>query len=294
MKAAARVTGWVMLLAFVYATEAPASAEPSAQPSAPDCGPRVDKPDGQPWRCTFADEFDGTELDASKWQPLTTVSSNLRGGNDCWVDSQKNITVSDGFLHLTSRREDKPFTCTKPDGTTAESQVSSGSVTTFGAFAQTYGRWDIRARFPEVTLPGSQGSVWITPQEDTYGAWPTSGEIDIAEFYSLYPDRVVPYVHYGSSADDRTVTNTLCLVKDPWNFHTYSMTWTPGQITITIDGARCVGHEIHPSSPLQGSQPFDQPFVLNLTQTMGVGTNTPLPGTPLPLTTDIDYVRVWN
>ena len=48
---------------------------------------------------------------------------------------------------------------------------------------QTYGRFDIRARFPEVTLPGSQGALWMTPYQNLYGLWPLSGEIDIAEFY---------------------------------------------------------------------------------------------------------------
>jgi beta-glucanase (GH16 family) len=254
----------------------------------------VVKPTGKPWRCTFADDFDGTALDATKWQPLTTESTNLRGGGDCWVDNSKNIAVGDGFLRLTSQREEKAFPCTTADGTTDESQISSGSVSTYGRFAQTYGRWDIRARFPKVTLPGSQSRLWLTPLADSYGAWPASGEIDFAEYYSLYPDRVVPHILYNPSSDDSTTTNTRCYVADPWNFHTYSMVWTAGRIVITIDGATCVDHKIHAKSPLSGPQPFDQPFVVNLAQSMGVGTNTPIDGTPLPLTTEVDYVRVWK
>jgi beta-glucanase (GH16 family) len=252
------------------------------------------KPTGQPWRCAFADDFNGTALDAAKWQPLTTESTNLRGAGDCWVDGSENIAVGDGFLRLTSQREDSPFTCTMADGTTDESQISSGSVTTYGRFAQAYGRWEIRTRFPEVTLPGSQGALWLTPHADSYGPWPASGEIDVAEYYSLYPDRVVPYIHYNLSGADSTVTNTRCYVADPWKFHTYSMVWTARRIVITIDDATCVDHEIHPASPLSGSQPFDQPFVVNLAQAMGVGKNAPIAGTPLPLTTEVDYVRVWK
>lgn len=294
MMSISRLAAWVLFIALFHGVDSPASAAPSPRMPAPDCGAAVSKPDGEAWQCTFADDFGGTALDATKWQPLTTESTNLRGGGDCWVDNGKNIAVGDGFLRLTSQREEKTFTCTTADGTTHESQISSGSVSTYGRFAQTYGRWDIRARFPKVMLPGSQGRLWLTPFSDSYGAWPASGEIDLAEFYSLYPDRVVPYIHYNPSSADGTVTNTRCYVTDPWNFHTYSMVWTAGRIVITIDDATCVDHKIQAKSPLSGSQPFDQPFVVNLAQAMGVGMNTPIEGTPLPLTTEVDYVHVWK
>jgi hypothetical protein len=41
-------------------------------------------------------------------------------------------------------------------------------------------------------------------------------------------------------------------------------------------------------------QPFDRPFMINLAQTLGVQANKPTRATPLPATTVIDYVRVWN
>jgi hypothetical protein len=70
--------------------------------------------------------------------------------------------------------------------------------------------------------------------------------------------------------------------------------WTRERIVISVDGKPCVDHTINPASPLKGSQPFDKDFVLNLTQMLGVGTNTPVEGLPLPVTTEVDYVRVWR
>jgi len=294
MQTIARLAACVLLLAVVHGVDSPASAASRPGGAAPSCGATVLKPTGQPWRCTFADDFDGAELDKTKWGFLTTEVSNLRGGDDCWVDDDKNISVDGGALRLTSQREDGTFTCSLANGDTYDSQVSSGSVSTYGRFAQTYGRWDVRARFPHVTLPGSQGAIWLTPYRNHYGAWPASGEIDIAEFYSLYPDRVVPYIQYNLSSADSTVSNTRCFVADPWDFHTYSMIWSSKRIAITIDGVACVDHKLHAASPLKGSQPFDKPFVVNLAQTMGVAPNTPVEGTPLPLTTEVDYVRVWK
>jgi beta-glucanase (GH16 family) len=257
------------------------------------CGAPIVKADGKPWRCTFADDFGGNALDPTKWGPSTTAMSNLSGTGDCWISNPDNISVSNGALHLTTRRTPTPFPCTTADGRTFQRQVTSGSVTSSGRFAQAFGRWEIRARFPHVTAPGSHSALWLYPQDRVYGRWPISGEIDIAEFYSRYPDRVIPIIHYKVSRPDATITNNECFVDRPWEFHTYTVLWTRGRILITIDGRTCVDHLIHPAAPLTDGQPFDQPFMINLTQALGIGPNTATAATPFPLTTDIDYVRVW-
>ena len=41
--------------------------------------------------------------------------------------------------------------------------------------------------------------------------------------------------------------------------------------------------------------PFDQPFMVALAQALGIGGNASDPATtPLPASTRIDYVRVWQ
>jgi hypothetical protein len=51
----------------------------------------------------------------------------------------------------------------------------------------------------------------------------------------------------------------------------------------------------NPAAPLVKPQPFDQPFFINLTQALGIGANLFDPATtPLPATTQVDYVRVWS
>jgi hypothetical protein len=50
-----------------------------------------------------------------------------------------------------------------------------------------------------------------------------------------------------------------------------------------------------PAAPLVKPQPFDQPFVINLNQSLGLGHNQfDARVTPLPASTEIDYVRVWR
>jgi beta-glucanase (GH16 family) len=277
------------LIGVGFAVEAASAAGPL-------CGSDVPRrPDGTRYVCRFADDFDGTALDRSKWIVQQTELTGHTFSRDCWVDRPGNIAVSGGTLKLTSRQESVPFRCVSPRKD-FRTTYTSGSVSTQGKFAQTYGRFEFRAKFPDARVKGSQGALWLYPAEQTYGGWPSSGEIDVAEFYSRYPDRAIPYIHYHRDITHLSpLTNRRCMIVNPAEFHTYTLQWTPSAMAISYDGATCLVHKIRAAPPLLGSQPFDRPFAIYLSQVLGMNTNAFKPGkTPLPLTTEIDWVRVWQ
>lgn len=285
-----------IVLAGVFASAgaaAPAKPGPSSQPVATSpCGAAVPRADGGYWQCTFADDFSGSQLDRTKWAVQRTDNSGYHAGPACFVDSPRNIRVSGGRLSLTARAA-SPFTCKSPLGDYT-AYATSGMVTGWQRFSQAFGRFEIRASFPSTTVAGVQSALWLWPQKEIYGLRPNSGEIDIAEFYSVYPDRAIPYLHYTQDSYDPTVTNNYCMIKDPTAFHTYVAEWTTTTITITYDGVTCLRHTIDPGGDLQAPQPFDQPFFVALTQALGVGTNAYSAATPLPATMQVDYVHVWS
>jgi beta-glucanase (GH16 family) len=166
-------------------------------------------------------------------------------------------------------------------------------VNTLGRFSQAYGRFEVRAKFPTTAVAGLQSSLWMWPISNKYGSWPTNGEIDMAEEYSQYSDRAIPYVHYTSAINDTHVTNTYCTISIG-AFHTYVVVWTTSTITVLFDGQTCISDTWQPAAPLVKPQPFDQPFMVALTQALGVGGNAVTDSTPLPATTQVDYVRVWS
>lgn len=277
--------------------------------TASDCGGSVLlKADGTPWVCTFDDEFDGTALDRGKWFVQTTAASGFHSGDECFVDSPDNIAVSDGTLKLTVRKESAPFTCTSPTGG-YQTQYTSGTVNGFDRYAQAYGMFEVRAKLPSTTVQGLQETLWLWPVDSLrYGAWPASGEIDFAEFYSRYQGWNVPYIHYQptSALDWSTNTNvysawpapysqpgTNCTF-DPSAFNVYTAVWEPGRITLQVNHQNCIVDNYR-ALGLSGAAPFDQPFFIALTQAVGVGENAFVEGTtPLPATTEIDYVRIWE
>jgi beta-glucanase (GH16 family) len=240
------------------------------------------------WNCTFDDEFDGTTLNTNNWVPQETAASGYtNGATACYVNSPDTISVSGGYLNLTARQV-APFTC--PDGSNAfTTSYEAGMVSTSGRFDQTYGAYEVSAKLAPSVIEGLQETFWLYPQSLAYGAWPASGEIDFAEFYSEFPDLDVPYIHYAQSSTDLNATAYDCLI-DQNAFNTYGVDWTPTSITVLYNGTPCLV-----DTPSTGSEPFNEPFFIALTQALGVGTNAFTPGvTELPATTQVDWVRAWQ
>jgi beta-glucanase (GH16 family) len=211
--------------------------------------------------------------------------------NGCYVDSPRNLWVEDGAAHVTARIESQPFTCPNPYGPYA-SQVSVAALTTATKFAQAYGRFEFRARFPDSTAPGLHSALWLYPARHHYGRWPRSGEIDVAEWWSARPTYVIPSVHY--QGEPAPHSSGLCTMADPWNWHRYAVEWTASYMRFLHDGVECFRHSWTPDPPLVSPQPFDQPFYIVLTQAFGSEWNAVTAATPRVATLEVDWVRAWR
>jgi beta-glucanase (GH16 family) len=77
-------------------------------------------------------------------------------------------------------------------------------------------------------------------------------------------------------------------------FHTFAVEWTPTTMSFSYDGRLCFSHAWTPTGGLIGSQPFDQPFYLVLTEGWGAAWNAPTANTPLTSTMTVDWVRAWQ
>jgi beta-glucanase (GH16 family) len=293
-----------VLLALPVPATARATVRAHDTTSAPTCGGEVPPPPptGGQWTCTFDDEFnestgDPDSLNRASWTPQVTATSGFTTGPSgdevCYEDSPNNVSVSGGALHLTVEKESTPVNC----GGQFTTQFTGGMVSTGGKFDQTYGRFEVRALLPQALLPGLQETLWLFPQNQTYGAWPASGEIDVGEFYSLYSVFDVPFVHYDyDSSDLFTDTNddtTDCTI-NPAQYNDYAVVWQPGRLTISLNGTTCMTDNYVPDGGLSSPAPFNQPFFIALTQALGIGANAyDSLVTQLPATLSIEYVRAW-
>ncbi len=258
------------------------------------CGAVLPKADGTTWSCSFVDNFDGSTLDTTRWGIQQTALTGFRTGQTCYTASTKNIALRRGALELTAREEKGQFLCKSPvdDFTT---KYTGGMIGTKGKFSQTYGRFEVRAKYPTTSKPGVHGGFWMYPVKHTYGAWPASGEIDVAEWWSSDPTLVLPSLHFNGR-DYRADSGWNCRVPDASSYHTYTVEWLPTEIRFFIDGSLCFARTPTPDSPLVAPQPFDHPFSMILN--MGVGTasgvNAVSSTTELPATYTVDYAKAWR
>jgi beta-glucanase (GH16 family) len=218
---------------------------------------------------------------------LTSDKFNFGNRPDCFVNSARNISVGNGVLSLTVRKEPAMFNCNY-FGQNLRTQYSAGMVSTYQRFTQAYGRWEFRARFPNTTRPGLQSSIWLWPA-GSGALWPITGEIDVAEWYSQYNDRVIPFLHDSESllSGTSSTTNDFCMVDRVQDWHTYVLEWEPSMIKISYDGKQCL------LNTSQGT-PFDKPTFMSLFQGLGIGGNQMSAATPLPATAQFAWVRVWS
>ena len=255
------------------------------------CGPEPRKADGSYWSCAFADDFDGTALDRTKWVPQTVFSTgDVLSGYACYDDDPSVVSVSGGTLNLTVRQNPTPLACA--NGLPA-TPYRAGSVSTYHLFSQRYGRFEARFKTAATTAQGLQESWWLWPDDRDPAAllsWPLNGEIDIAETYSNYANLAVPFLHYTASDNGGPGPG----LNTSWSctgargvYNTYTLEWTPSRLEIFVNGKSCLVNT-------SGDPAFQKSYILNLTQALGSGTNPLVAATQLPATMSVDYVRVWN
>ena len=122
----------------------------------------------------------------------------------------------------------------------------------------------------------SDGTDAVGDLAVTDGRIVTSGEVPPAAERIDGPGMIATpgfcdlHVHLRDPGDP--VSNNVCRL-NPRLFHRYILEWQPGVITIKYDSRTCLVHRIDPAEPLTGSAPFDRPFHLILTQTLGTGQN---------------------
>lgn len=243
---------------------------------------------------SWYDEFDGTAVDPTKWSfELGTGSQyGLTGwGNNelqYYTARSANARVADGLLTITARRENY-----------GGQAYTSARLTTRGHFAQTGGRFEMRA-----ALPLGQGfwpAFWMLPATNVYGGWAASGEIDIMEARGQQPNRIVTAIHYGDRWPGNTSSGTTLTLPSGGSiadFHDYALEWDVGsdpELRWYIDGRLAWRTSAWWTSGGPYPAPFDKPF--NLMLNLAVGGNfvgSPDGSTPFPATMQVDYVRAYQ
>ncbi|KAF1943496.1 gram-negative bacteria-binding protein 1 precursor [Clathrospora elynae] len=122
--------------------------------------------------------------------------------------------------------------------------VRSARMTTKGKKSIKYGRIEVVARAAKGDWLWP--AIWMMPEDNVYGDWPASGEIDIAEFRGnayTYPegrDFVASTLHWGPDYkhDAYIKTHSAAFLRRAdfaTTFHTFGLEWSENYIFMYLD-----------------------------------------------------------
>lgn len=230
----------------------------------------------QNWQLVWQDEF--TNGISSDWAFETGNGSSGWGNNELQYYRRENVTVENGKLVITAKRENY-----------GGFQYTSARMKTQGRKTFKYGKIEAR-----IAMPSAQGlwpAFWMLGSNITSVGWPACGEIDIMEHVNTSPDihgTIHWQDHNGNYANygGHTATNVTA-------YHTYSVEWDQNSIKWFFDGQQY--HIVDISNGVNGTSEFHNEYFLLLN--MAVGGNWPgftVDNGALPAKMYIDYVRVYE
>jgi beta-glucanase (GH16 family) len=239
----------------------------------------------------WSDEFNGAQLDPGAW--FFESGDGSQYGIPGWGNGElqwylpDSAKLSNGLLIITARNESQ-------NG----KNYTSARLNTRDRFAFRYGRIEARMR-----LPAGQGvwpAFWLLPQDDAYGTWAASGEIDVMEAVNLGAsggNTVHGTLHYGSQWPNNVYTGDSYVVPTDAaaDFHDYVLEWDETQMRWYVDGVLYAMQNSWYSTSAAFPAPFDQTFYILLN--VAVGGNwpgSPNASTVFPVTMEVDYVRVYS
>lgn len=241
------------------------------------------------WKLVWSDEFDGPEIDKSKWDFEIDGKGGGNGEEEYYTAKSENAHIEDGILKITAIK----------DGTDAEGKkhkFTSARMVTKGKFSWKYGRFEARIKMP--IGQGVWPAFWLMPQDAVYGGWASSGELDIVEMIGKSPDTAYGTIHYGDKwpknvhTGDKIVLPSGTLHDD---FHVYAVEWQEGVIRWYFDGQLYETQTKWYTKAAPFPAPFDQNFFILLNFAVGgAWPGKPSPSTVFPQSMDVDYVRVYQ
>ncbi len=265
-----------------------------------------ENPDVEGMNLIWNDEFSGTALDTSIWNYNTGYYINDDpstwgwGNNELehYTDSTRNVSISDGKLTITALNEPKTF----PQDPNRVASYSSGKITTKDNFTFKYGRIDFRAKLPRGN--GLWPALWMLPNDDTYGSWAASGEVDVMEARGRLPGATSGTIHFGGQWPANTYIGGDFSFSDGQtidsDYHVYSVVWEEDNIKWYVDGKcffKATNEQWYSNgAPSNNNAPFDQEFYIIMNLAVGGwfdGGVTPGPG-DIPASMQVDYVRVYK
>lgn len=255
-------------------------------------------PKGKKWKLVWSDEFDGTELDQTKW----SFRRHLMQQEHATFCGEEGIELDGkGFIHLKLIEKDGQFY--SPHLQTGENYLDRPAEKPFGRFlwpiaemkphkfTHKYGYYEIRCQLQR--SPGWWSAFWIQSPIIGCSLDPAQAgvEIDIMENFTR-DGKISHNIHWGGYGVNRKHAGSGKVQLDSQDgFRTYGLEWSKEGYTFYVDG------EV--SWKVDGPVSDVEQFILISTECSGYRKDKDVPSPllkkeNLPDAFIVDYVRVYD
>ncbi len=226
----------------------------------------------------WSDEFnaDGAP-DPSKWGYDIGNGSNGWGNLELeyYTDRPENAVVENGLLKITAIKENYNV-----------SSYTSARLLSKDKFAFTYGRVEVKAKFPAGV--GTWPAIWMLGSDISTVGWPACGEIDIVEHLGRDLNKIFGTLHYPGRSGGNADGNTTVISNATTSFHIYSLEWSAAAIKLFVDDQ--LYHMVNNSYGL----PFNHDFFFIMNVAMGGDFAGSVDPAFTSATMEVDYIRVYK
>jgi len=174
-----------------------------------------------------------------------------------YVDSSKNLYFDEQGLNIKATYDNGVF--------------KSARLNTKGKFYFKYGKIDIIAKVPKGR--GTWPALWMMSNDNRYGGWPRSGEIDIMEHVGNELDELYLCIHteaYNHTKEDQYFQKVKREgISD--DFQKYSLKWSEESIEYYLNDEYLGGYEKgqNGKDATEKGWPFDHPYYLLVNLAVG-------------------------
>ena len=244
-------------------------------------GKTIFKKDGL--TCVWHDEFDRNGVpDTTKWKYQT--------GNHGWGNQEQQNYIDNTNVADTAVVENGVLTIKAYDDGNGWKSARLNSKNSWK-----YGY--IEARMKITDRKGAWPAFWMMPQNDVYGGWPASGEIDIMENApNVGEHRVFSSLHASGHYDGSPASIGGQVYDDKLSseWHTFGIKWEADNISCYYDDEKVGSYANNGNTP--EDWPYDQDFYIILNLAIGgkLGGDKWVSSLGGHAEFIIDYVRVYQ
>lgn len=242
------------------------------------------------YELVWSEEFNNTDLvlNSANWN--IEVNGGGFGNQELQfcTDRRDNVRVENGNLIIEAKKEVyTSYNLTR--------NYTSARINTKGKANTLYGKVEARISLPSGA--GTWPAFWMMPEVNTYGSWPSSGEIDIMEHIGSDSTMISMAVHTKdfNGTKGNNWYKRVYPGKVENQFHVYGVEWEQDMMRFYLDGVK----QTTLYRNLAGTYttwPFDKAFyvILNLAIGGKMGGTVDDSIFNKPVKMYVDYVRIYQ